>query len=55
MKAAHPLLAHGIHAGEHGLGLGHARLVDMLDQPLGLRPSLGRGLTDYDVETDAEA
>ena len=55
MEAAHPLLAHGIHAGEHGLGLGHALVVDMGDQSVGGGPGLGRGLTDDHVEADAEA
>ena len=55
VRPAHPLLAHGIHAGEHGLGLGHALVVDMGDQSVGGGPGLGRGLTDDHVEADAEA
>ena len=55
VQPAHALLADRIHAREHGLRLGDARVVDVGDQPLGLRPGLGRGLADDDVQADAEA
>ena len=55
VQPAHALLADRIHAGEHGLRLGDARLVDMRDQPVGRGPGLGRGLADDDVQADAEA
>ena len=55
VQPAHALLADRIHAGEHGLRLGDARVVDMGDQPVGGGPGLGRGLAHDHVQADAEA